>query len=108
MSCDCSGCQRAKQISTLRQLQPDEVHKRGSSKYPTKSNKVLMDRYLAARKTLLLYIEWYKRSYERRKKNPPKPNARYVEYFHEPIKRNSWGVKKYKEARAIVKQRGLI
>lgn len=61
-----------------------------------------MDRYLAARKTLLQYIEWYKKSHER-----GRARGRY-DFFHEPIKRNSWGVKKYREARAIVKELGLI
>lgn len=101
MSCDCSGCQRSKQIGTLRAKQPEQCRKFGNSgKYPSKSKKVAMDRYLAARKWLLLQIKWYKDSYE----HPEK----YGRWKQEKIKYNTWGVKKYKEARALVKALGLI
>lgn len=103
MSCNCSGCRRGKQISTLRQLQPDEVVcRKGSGKYPTKSKKIHMDRYLAARATLLRCVQWYKEAHERGKKR------NYYDFFHRPITRSSWGVKKYREARAVVKKLGLI
>ena len=109
MACHCSGCSRSKRISTIRQLQKEEVcTKRPSSKYPTKSKKIVWDRYLSTRKWLLKQIEWYQESYERRKTHPPKPNARYVDWFHEPIRHNTWGVKKYKAARAEAKRMGLL
>lgn len=101
MSCDCSGCQRNKQISTLRQLQPDEVSRcrKGFGKYPSKSKKVYMDRYLAARKQLLEAIKRYRHAYERGYANS---------WMYERLKRDSWWVKKYREARVIVKKLGLV
>lgn len=103
MACHCSGCSKSKRISTIRQLQTAEVcTKRPSSKYPTKSKKVIMDRYLAARKWLIKQIEWYAESHER-----GTYKGRY-DFFHERIKHNTWGVKKYKAARAEAKRMGLL
>ena|SRR6185295_19987874 len=100
MACHCSGCSHSKRISTFRQLQPDEVHMhKGTGKYPTKSKKVIMDRYLAARKWLINDIERY---VEGRKRG-------YTDsWFYSRIKRNEWVVNKYKKARAEAKKWGLL
>ena len=108
MSCDCSGCQRSKRIGELRAKQSEDgkcLKKRDNviKKNPV-SKKIVMDRYLSARKWLLRQIEWYKESHERREKN----HRDYYDWFHQPIKPNTWGVKKYKEARAEAKRRGLL
>lgn len=109
MACHCSGCSRSKRIGTIRALQPEESRcLRGKSAYPSKSKKVYMDRYLAARKWLIWSIEHYQTGYEQRKKHPPKPNDRWVYWGGEALKRNDWGVRKYNVARAKCKELGLL
>lgn len=99
MSCDCKGCQRGKQISTIRQLQPDEAHLSKHSKYPTKSKKIVMDRYKAARESLLRSIEWYI-------KYKDEPRGHFKRWNR--LQRSGWSATKYRKARAEAKKHGLL
>lgn len=108
MSCKCDSCLKSKEARSLRHFQP-EVHKRGPSKYATKSNKILMDRFLSAQRNLKLYIKWYQQSWEDKKTNPPIPaGSPWVYWYHEAITRTHYCARKYRECRAEVKKRGLI
>lgn len=101
LSCHCKSCSKHKTVSARRQLQPDQCTrlKKGMGDYPSKSKKVYMDRFLAARKALLRDIEWYKTAHDRGWEH---------NWLYSRLERNGWNVKKYREARKKAKELGLL
>lgn len=58
MSCDCRGCQIARRISTVRQLQAEKPTRAHTKKYPKRSKKIWDDRIRSQEKQVEF---WQKR-----------------------------------------------
>lgn len=65
MSCDCSGCQRGRQIGALRQMQKERCVRARTKKYPKLSKKIWDDRIKAQELVVQQYRKWCDEAVER-------------------------------------------
>lgn len=98
--CDCGWCSSNRTIGVRKQLLPEGCQTAKRKSYPTKSNKIILDRFYAARKNLKMVINWFYDAVKRGDKSGG--------FWRKEISRNDYWVKKYRKTRTECKRLNLL